>query len=469
LHVTLKGRRDVSGQVYRQLRDAILAGHLHAAEALPSSREFAGQIGVSRNTVLLVYDRLRSEGFVTSRVGAGTFVSEGIRPRPPIGPTASPLRPRAIWDEIPDGPDLSDPRPEFDLRPGIPDVTGFPFAAWRSRISRQFYPSAVGSGAPIGAAGHPGLRAAIARHVGVARAVRATADDVVVTNGTQQALDLIARVMLAPGDAVAVEDPGYPLARRVFHAYGCRVVGVPVDADGMIVDAIPRGVRLAYVTPSHQYPLGMAMSMVRRQALLAWARRTDATIVEDDYDSEFRFGARSLEPLQSLDGSGRVIYVGSFSKVIFSTLRLGFLIAPRSLRSALCRAKSVSDWHSAVPLQAAAALFMDDGLLAQHIRRMRRVYADRHELVQEILRRQFGDRLTPLPTVGGLHLAALLRRRRGAVDLAIAESAWRLGVAVLPLSYHYLSRRRRPGFLIGYGAIATDRIEEGLRRFRRCL
>jgi GntR family transcriptional regulator/MocR family aminotransferase len=164
-----------------------------------------------------------------------------------------------------------------------------------------------------------------------------------------------------------------------------------------------------------------------------------------------------------------VIYVGSFSKVIFSTLRLGFLIAPRSLRSALCRAKSVSDWHSAVPLQAAAALFMDDGLLAQHIRRMRRVYADRHELVQEILRRQFGDRLTPLPTVGGLHLAALLRRRRGAVDLAIAESAWRLGVAVLPLSYHYLSRRRRPGFLIGYGAIATDRIEEGLRRFRRCL
>jgi GntR family transcriptional regulator/MocR family aminotransferase len=469
VHVTLNGRRNVSDQVYRQLRDAILSGRLRAAEALPSSREFARQIGISRNTVLLVYDRLRSEGFVTSRVGAGTFVREGIRPRAPIGPTASPLRPRLIWDEIPEGRDLSAPRPEFDLRPGIPDVTGFPFAAWRSRVSRQFYLSAVGSGGHIGAAGHPGLRAAIARHVGVARNVRATVDDVFVTNGTQQALDLIARVMLAPGDTVAVEDPCYPLASRAFHAYGCHVVGVPVDADGMIVDAIPRGVRLAYVTPSHQYPLGMAMSMERRQALLEWAREADASIVEDDYDSEFRFGARSVEPLQSLDGSGRVIYVGSFSKVMFSTLRLGFLIAPHSLHSALRKAKNVTDWHTTVPLQAATELFMDDGLLAQHIRRMRRVYSERHELVQEILRRHFPDRLTPLPTVGGLHLTALLRGRRGAVDLAIAENAWTLGVAIMPLSYHYLSTRRRPGFLIGYGAIATDRIEEGLRRFRHCL
>ena len=322
---------------------------------------------------------------------------------------------------------------------------------------------------PIGAAGCPDLRSAIARHVGVARAVRVTADDVIVTNGSQQAIDLIARVLLEPGDAVAVEDPCYPLPRRAFQAYGCRVAGVPVDAEGLVVDAIPNGTRLVYVTPSHQYPLGMAMSMARRQALLEWARRADAIIVEDDYDSEFRFGGRALEPLQSLDGSGRVLYVGSFSKVMLPTLRLGFLVAPAPLRAALRKARYLTDWHTAVATQSAAALFIDDGLLAHHIRRMRRVYEERHERVRAILDCTFRDRLTPLPSVGGLHLAALLDRDGDARDHAIAEKARAAGVAVLSLSYHYVSMPPRPGLLIGYGAIATDRIEEGLRLLRRCL
>ena len=372
LHLSVKGRQDVSGQLYRQIREAILDGRLRSGDALPSSRELTRRVEVSRNTVLLVYERLRAEGFVTSRVGAGTFVSEGIRPRSPIGLTDSPLKARAVWDGIPEGLDLSATQPKFDFRPGLPEVASFPFASWRARMARQFHPSAR-SGMPIGAAGCPDLRSAIARHVGVARAVRVTADDVIVTNGSQQAIDLIARVLLEPGDAVAVEDPCYPLPRRAFQAYGCRVAGVPVDAEGLVVDAIPNGTRLVYVTPSHQYPLGMAMSMARRQALLEWARRADAIIVEDDYDSEFRFGGRALEPLQSLDGSGRVLYVGSFSKVMLPTLRLGFLVAPAPLRAALRKAKYLTDWHTAVATQAATALFIDDGLLAQHIRRMRRV------------------------------------------------------------------------------------------------
>jgi GntR family transcriptional regulator/MocR family aminotransferase len=419
--------------------------------------------------VLTAYERLRAEGFLRSRVGAGTFVSPGIRPRPPAGPTRSPLRPRALWDDIPEAPDMSATRPEFDFRPGIPDAARFPYDAWRARVARQLQHHVVGTGTHIGAAGHPALRAALARHLAVSRAVRVTPDDVIVTNGSQQAIDLIARVLLAPGDRVAVEDPGYPLPRRAFQAHGCRVTGVPVDAEGLVVDAIPGRVRLVYVTPSHQYPLGVAMSMARRQALLAWASRANATIVEDDYDSEFRYGGRPLEPLQSLDGSGRVLYIGSLSKVLLPTLRLGFLVAPPPLHAALRKAKFVSDWHTAVPMQGAAAQFIDDGLLAQHIRRMRRVYAERHERIMHTLEHDFRGYLTPLPSAGGLHLAAWLRGGRRGSDRAVSERAAAQGVALLPLVRNFADARPRPGLLFGYGAIPTDRIEEGLRRLRRCL
>jgi GntR family transcriptional regulator/MocR family aminotransferase len=360
-------------------------------------------------------------------------------------------------------------RPEFDFRPGLPDASRFPFAAWRARISRQLRPHAVGAGTPIGPAGHPALRAAIARHIRASRAVRASADDVLVTNGSQQALDLIVRVLLEPGDVVAIEDPGYPLPRRLFQSHCLRVVGVPVDDEGLIVEQIPERTRLVYVTPSHQYPLGMAMSMARRQALLAWAEQAEAAVVEDDYDSEFRYGGRPLETLQGLDASGRVLYVGSFSKSLLPTLRLGFLIAPEPLNAALWKAKQLADWHTAVPAQAALADLIEDGLLSQHVRRMRRIYTDRHDRVVETLLRHFAGRLRPLPAAGGLHLTAVLDDGDAGGDLAIAERARAKGVAVLPLSYHYLSGRARPGFLLGYGGIATTRIEDGLCRLRSCL
>jgi len=418
--------------------------------------------------VVTAYDRLRSERFLATRVGAGTFVSGGVRPRDPSGVTDSPLRPRPLWEEIPRGRDLSANEAPYDLRPGIPDASRFPFPPWRARVSRQLRPRAVGKGAHVEAAGLPRLRQAIARHIGVARAVRATAADVFVTNGSQQALDLIGRVLLAPGDTVAVEDPGYPLARRAFQAHGLRVAPVPVDEEGLIVDAIPHGARLVYATPSHQYPLGMTMSMERRQGLLAWARRADAAIVEDDYDSEFRYDGRPLEALHGLDGSGRVLYVGSFSKVMLPTLRLGFVVAPPSLHDAFRKAKAITDWHTAVPLQAAAAEFIDDGLLAQHVRRMRRVYAERHERVVRILARDFGERLTPLPSNGGLHLTALLPDSDLGYDVEVARRAEDVGVAVLPLSYHYLAIPPRQGLLVGYGAVETGNLDEALRRLGRC-
>jgi GntR family transcriptional regulator/MocR family aminotransferase len=469
LHIDLTTQQHVTSAIYRQIRDSILDGRLQSGNALPSSRELARRLQVSRNTVVVVFERLRAEGFVETRVGAGTFVSERVRPRAQGGPRTSSLRPRSVWSELPEGIDLSASRAEFDFRPGIPDASRFSFAAWRARITRQLRPRAIGAGTLIGAAGHPALRAAIARYIGVSRAVRATADEVLVTSGSQQAIDLITRVLLEPGDTVVIEDPGYPLPRRLFQAYGARVVGVEVDDEGLMVDRIPDGTRLVYATPSHQYPLGMTMSMARRQALLAWAEKADAAVIEDDYDSEFRYGGRPLETLQSLDGSGRVLYVGSFSKSLLPTLRLGFLVAPEPLHSALRKAKQLADWHTALPAQAALADFIDEGLLAQHVRRMLRIYAERHARIVDVLSREFAGRLCPLPAVGGLHLAALLADGEANCDIELAERARTKGVAVLPLSYHYLGPRMRPGFLLGYGAIATTRIEEGLGRLGSCL
>ena len=258
--------------------------------------------------------------------------------------------------------------------PGIPDARLFPYQTWRRLLTRELHADAEDIGVYADPAGHLGLRQAIARHVGTARGVSTTAEDVVVTNATQQAVDVVARVLLAPGARVAVEDPGYRPPRRLLASLGARVTGVPVDDQGLVVDAIPAGTRLVYVTPSHQFPLGMTMPLPRRLALLDWAERHDAAIVEDDYDSEFRYGDRPIEPLQTLDTSGRVIYIGSFSKTMLPTLRLGFVIAPPSLRRAVRTAKFVTDWHTTLPAQAALARFIDEGYLARHVRKMRQVY-----------------------------------------------------------------------------------------------
>ncbi|MFD5271669.1 PLP-dependent aminotransferase family protein [Streptomyces sp. NPDC058335] len=233
-----------------------------------------------------------------------------------------------------------------DFRVGLPDARLFPYDAWRPLIARELRPSAAGAVGYGDPAGHAGLPAALARHIGLSRGVRTGPDDVLVTTGTQQALDLIGRVMLEPGDRVAVEEPGYPPARLAFLAQGAEVTGIPVDAEGLLVDAIPPDTRAVYVTPAHQFPLGMPMSLRRRTALLRWARRHGAAVIEDDYDSEFRFGGRPVETLQSLDRDGHVIYVGSFSKVMLPSLRVGFLVAPAPLRTALRTAKYTRLAHS---------------------------------------------------------------------------------------------------------------------------
>jgi GntR family transcriptional regulator/MocR family aminotransferase len=471
LHISLVGRKDLSGEIYRQLRRAILEGQLRPGDPLPPSRELARQLTVSRTTVTGVYDRLAGEGFVTSRVGAGTVVSEHLaaaRSRPKSKRIGDALRARPIWDAIRLPPMVFAQPARFDFRSGLPDAALFPHDTWRRLMVRQLRSEAKSTIVYDSPAGNRGLREAIARHIGISRGVEASPDDVIVTNGTQQAMDVVARALLSPGDHIAMEDPGYSPVRWAFTALGLSVRGVPVDSDGLDVKAIPKRARAVFVTPSHQYPLGVSMTLPRRLALLAWADHYNTAIIEDDYDSEFRFGGRPIEPLRMLDKAGRVIYVGSFSKTLLPTMRLGFIVVPPSLREAVHKAKFVADWHTATTVQAAAASFIDGGGFARHIRKMREVYRTRHHMITDTLRRNFADRLKVVPSTVGLHIAALARKMSIEQVAAVTRRASDTGVVVQELSRFGVDSPGPPGLVLGYGAIPTARIEDGLRRLRSC-
>jgi GntR family transcriptional regulator / MocR family aminotransferase len=467
LHVSLVGRNDLAGEIYRQIRGAIVDGRLQPGDPLPPSRELAHSLSVSRTTVTVAYDRLNGEGFVTSRVGAGTFVSEQAAGCPlDTGHTSGALRPRRVWDSVPVSTMFATPA-RFDFRTGMPDTARFPYETWRRLLGRELRASGS-AGQPYGdPAGHEGLREAIVRHLGVARSVSGRAEEVVVTNGTQQALDLVVRVLLEPGDRVAVEDPGYTPPWHLFRSLGLDVTGVPVDDEGLVVDALRPGTRLVYVTPSHQYPLGPAMSLPRRLALLDWAQRHDAAVVEDDYDSEFRYGGRPIEPLQTLDSSGRVIYVGSFSKTMLPTLRLGFLVLPAGLAPAVGAAKFVTDWHTPLPTQAALARFIDEGWFVRHLRKMRTVYQARHERVLDGLAGPLGKHLAAIPSAAGLHIGTLATDATPDEIAAVAERARAAGVAVQSLSRNSFEQPPRAGVMLGYGAIAEADIPDGLHHLQR--
>jgi GntR family transcriptional regulator/MocR family aminotransferase len=413
--------------------------------------------------VAVAYEQLIAEGVLTGRVGAGSFVamdSPGrVSPRPA---PAGAARPRDVWRAIP-VPSQAQAMP-YDFGVGTPDPQFFPFTTWRRLLADEFRGDPSRYGRYAEPAGHAGLRAAIARHIAVSRGVRAGAEDVIVTSGAQQAFDLIARVLVSPGDTVAVEEPGYPQVRLLLRTLGARVVGVPVDDEGLVVSKIPHKARLVYVTPSHQFPLGCAMSLPRRLALLAWAEQHGGVVIEDDYDSEFRLDGRPLDPLQCLDRTGRVVYVGSFSKVLLPSLRVGFLVAPASLQPALVAAKQVTDWQGELSTQGALARFIDRGLLGRHIRKVAREYASRHARIVEVLGRRFTKWLELVPSAAGLHMAAVARPGCRATIGRAVQQAQERGVRVTALSAFYAGRPIGDGIVIGYGAIATTRIDEGLRR-----
>jgi GntR family transcriptional regulator/MocR family aminotransferase len=391
-------------QLYEGLRAAILSGRLKAGARLPATRALASDFGVSRNTVMNAYAQLLAEGYVEGEVGSGTYVSRTL-PDELLHARSHAIQVHQLTQE---GRRLSQrgarlasmqvPTPRFPsgvkaFRPGIPALDAFPYELWARLMARRWrrpQRALLGYGDP---AGYRPLREAIAAYLGEARAVRCRAEQVIVVAGSQQALDLTARMLLDEGEGAWIEDPGYLGARGALVGAGARLAPIPVDGEGLDVAAgevSSPAARLVYVTPSHQYPFGVTMSLPRRLALLKWASQAGAWVIEDDYDSEYRYAGRPLAALQGLDSEGRVIYLGTFSKVLFPALRLGYMVVPPDLVDAFMAARALSDRHCPVLDQAALADFIGDGHFARHIRRMRALYAERQAIgIRRWLKRIF--------------------------------------------------------------------------------
>jgi GntR family transcriptional regulator/MocR family aminotransferase len=469
-----RGSRRLQRDLHAQLRTAILDGRLRAGTRLPTTRSFAGAYGISRNTALAIYDQLSSEGYLFARGKAGTFVaavSPGAQVHRPVAASANKsdrLNPR--WRaRTPSIQTRATAVPVLDFRLGVPDQSLFPASTWQRLSARAWrtlskLPAAYGE-----PQGRMALREAIASHVSFARAVACGPEDVIVTAGAQQAFDLLARVLVtARRNVVAIENPGYPPLRAAFAAAGATLARVAVDREGLIVERVPEAARVIYVTPSHQFPLGVAMSARRRSALLDFARRHRAVVIEDDYDGEFRFSGRPLDALQTLDRDDSVFYVGTFSKSLFPALRLGYVIAPHWARAALIAAKHAADWHCPVVAQDTLAAFIAEGHLLRHVRKMRRVYASRRARLVAALAGEFAPWFDLLPSIAGLHVAAF---SAAALDVpALVQRARLRDVGIHPLREYYGSgRAARDGLVFGYGAIDDTAIAEGLARLRRLL
>ncbi|HEY0660234.1 MAG TPA: PLP-dependent aminotransferase family protein [Lysobacter sp.] len=464
-----RGSRDLLHALHQQLRSAIVEGRLQPGLRLPPTRTLAAAVGVSRNTAVATYDLLLSEGYLVARHGAGTYVAQSLPQAPERKASTSAnggdRRLSPPWRE-PTATPSATPRkpPRYNFRLGLPDHAQFPFDVWRRLATRALRSIAKAPAEYASPQGQPSLRDAIARHVSFARAVACRADDLVVTTGAQQAFDLLGRILVTPRrTVVAMENPGYPPARTAFETAGARIVPVPVDEEGLRVDRLPEDARVIYVTPSHQSPLGCAMSMRRRAALLEFAQARGAVIIEDDYDGEFRFDGRPLDALQTLDRAGSVFYVGTFSKSLFPAIRLGYVVAPPWALAALIDAKQGADGRCDTLTQETLAAFIAEGHLARHVRKMRQVYGRRRQVLLDGLQ-EFGGWLQPVPSAAGLHLAAMFNPATPAD--AIAEQARQLDVGVQSLRMFYTGKPR-PGLVFGYGTIGESAIAEGLARLRR--
>jgi GntR family transcriptional regulator / MocR family aminotransferase len=487
LDLAAKGSRESSRSLYRQLKAAILDGRLTAGAKLPATRHSETFYGVSRNTAVEVYEKLMNEGFVVSRLGSGTYVADRI-PAPPVSNPPNVDRPpdrrlnefwlrpdvtsaMGFWQDRTEHASQSSRLPSVDFRPALLDSRLFPFEVFRRVSAKQLrglerkparFKSAQGN------QGNYHLREAIIKHIAITRAVVCRPDDILVTSGAQQAFDLLARALVIPGKTVvAVEDPGYPPMRVAFAAAGARLVPVGIDDEGLIVDQLPADVGVICVCPSHQFPLGVAMSMRRRKALVEFARSRGAIIVEDDYDGEFRYDGSPLEALRTPDAADVVFYVGTFSKCMLPALRLGFMVAPDWAMRTLVAAKNCLDWHCSTPVQMGVAGFIAEGHLSRHVRKMREVYKQRRQLLLKSLHRDFMEWLQPIPSFYGMHVAAVALTT---VDLdRVAEALVRNNVKIHALSRYYLGPKTRTGLIFGYGAVGIPEINRGLSALRKAL
>jgi GntR family transcriptional regulator / MocR family aminotransferase len=464
-------------QLYDHLRASILDGRLKKGAKIPSTRLLAAELGVSRNTVLNAYDQLIAEGYIESVEGKGTFVTQ-VLPEQHLstapyvhrqnGKAIAPsLRLSKRAEALLATPVLPYDYDNYTFRTGMPALDAFPYELWAKAVAREAHRLHPGSLMSQGTLGYRPLREAIANHVTVARQVRCTADQVIVVAGAQGALDLAARVLVNPGEKVWIEDPGYPGAQGALLAEGAHIIPIPVDDEGLMVEVgLERApdARMAYLTPSHQFPLGVSLSLARRLLLLNWANRAGSYILEDDYDSEYRFTGRPLASLQGLDENNRTIYIGTFSKVMFSALRLGYLIVPEALVDAFRAMRRYVDGHPPGLEQRALAAFMMDGHFARHIRRMRVLYAERRQALLKAAQN------LPLEIVApdtGMHLVGWLPDD---IDDGVAvRQAAKHHVHVLSISSLALSTPCRNGLVLGYAAVNEREIQEGVERLAAAL
>ncbi len=480
-------------QAYDWFRQAILDGRLRPGQRVPSTRNLAADLKISRIPVLAAYEQLQAEGYFETFTGAGTCVARSIpdessKAAPPMSQYAAPRRdtpPRAIpiARKSRQAPRRisrraismqTPPQSWLDtvgaFRVSLPALDHFPVEVWSKLVNRHSRRQPRSAMAYGNAMGYLPFREAVAEYLGAMRAVRCDASQILVTTGSQQALQLSAQVLLNAGDRVWIEEPGYHGARHALMTAGAKLVPVPVDREGLNVEEgirRARHARAAYITPSHQYPLGVTMSATRRMLLLQWAARRGAWIIEDDYDSEYRFGARPIASLQGLDSSDRVIYAGTFNKVVFPSLRLGYVVIPRDLIEAFTTARDATDVFSSTLYQAVMTDFIRDGHFARHIRRMRILYGQRRQALVDAIAEILPGKLEVVGAEAGMHLVALLPA--GVDDVAVAKKAAIRGVSAQPLSSCYAKQPTRGGLILGYGGTDARQIEEGLRKLKLCL
>ncbi len=478
-------------QLYEELRMAILAGRLKPGERVPSTRALSQSLGVSRTTITQSYEQLLSEGYLRAATGSGTFVGcqapdELLKSRPVEASRPAVARQEArreielsrygasITDIVPFEP----PEPEMPIsfKSGRPALEEFPLDLWRRLTLRHYRANDVSLlDYANGSQGYEPLREAIAGYLRRSRAVTCEADQVVIVNGSQQALDLIAKLLIDRGDPVAVEDPGYLSARRAFLAQGSELLPAPVDESGIIVDRLnsktflkTKGkLKLIYVTPSHQFPTGATLTLPRRLDLIAWAEKMGVMIVEDDYDSEFRYGSRPIPALQSLASGGSVIYTGTFSKALFPALRVGYLVAPAPLARVFARAKWLADRQTPMIEQRVLADFINEGHWERHLRRMRTLYDKRRQALVHALETHFGDRVTIMGENAGMHL--MIRFSGKFSDDEVTRRARLAGVGLVSARLYYLGESRGDEFVLGYSGLSERKIREGVRRLARVI
>jgi GntR family transcriptional regulator/MocR family aminotransferase len=456
--------------LYTALRAEILEGRLRPGTRLPGTRDLGGQYGLSRGTIVNAFGQLQSEGYVEGSVGSGTYVSKTLPEELSVTRGAAHPQPRPMAP----GRKLSDygrrvtpfgvleVRPSRAFRSNLPALDLFPLALWAQVTARRLRRASTSLLLGCDPMGYGPLREAVADYLNASRGVKCVPAQVAIVSGVQEALDLAARLFLNPGDRVCMEDPGYTGAAIVFAAFGARISRAPVDDEGMVVRAERlRGSRLVYVTPAHQFPLGTTMSLSRRLALLEWARKSGALIFEDDYDGEFRYSTRPIPALQGLDRSGLVLFAGSFSKVLFPSLRLGYLVVPPDLVPRLAATKSVTVRHPPLLDQAVLSDFITEGHFGRHLRRMREVYAERLSVLLEGAQERLAGLLELSSVEAGLQTAGWLGPGFSGEHAAKAAAA--RGVEVTPLSHYRLGPPGREGLQLGFAAVDTREIRRGVR------